>query len=154
MKAQMKVSFLLASFVFVIFIALSSFYFSQSLASIVYDAKLQYARIRAELVADILANEKGIPENWEKNPNSVPVRLGLSNGTAHVLDTNKINALASNCDIFEKSFRILNYRLVVVDEDSTIRAACGTKSGASAHVERQVALTDGKKALILLDVGW
>ncbi len=154
MKAQTKVSFLITSFIFMVFIAFFSLYFSDALTSIVYEAKLQNAELKAELIADILVREKGLPQNWESNPFSAPLRLGLSNGTSHILDSGKLSVLNSHCELFEKSFGILNYRVLVIDEDGAIRLECGGKGGAKAYVEKTVVLDDGKKAILSLEIWW
>lgn len=158
MKSQTKIEFLLTSFIFVIFIIISSNFFSDNMARIIYDIKSERIKLEAENIMETLVYEKGFPENWYVNPNPSSIyRLGLASGMPYNLSIQKINALQNNCDLLRKIFTIPSYRVVIIDENGNILLECGIKSRKGAHLERPVVISSNSGSVngkIILDIWW
>ena len=157
MKSQAKIEFLITTFIFLVFIVFSSKFFSDSLTKMIYDLRMERIKTKGENIIEILAYEKGIPNNWYLNPDSTSVsRIGLASDKPYVLSEEKIETLNNNCELFREVFNIPSYRLIIVDEHGNILLSCGIKSNIGAHFERAVLInsTDLKKAKLLLDIWW
>jgi len=157
MKAQAKIEFLVTTFIFLVFIVFISKFFSDSVSKMIYDLKMERIKTKAENIIEILACEKGIPENWHSGIRHSSIsRIGLASDKPYVLLEEKIEALNSNCDLFSQVFDVKSYRLIIIDEDGNILLNCGIKSYVGAHFERAVLVnsTELKKAKLILDIWW
>ncbi len=151
MKSQGKIEFLLSVFIFGILILSIGKYISENTTSVFSDIYSQTSKIKGEKIVDILVNEKGIPPDWEKSPNNLK-RLGLA-FSPYNLSLDKVNALKNDCSLFEKSFNITGYRLLLIGESGNIFFECGGVGNLKIYLERTVKI-NSEMGKLILEIWW
>ncbi len=152
MKAQSKIEFVITTFIYCLFLVYVIMLFIDNMVSVVYSTRDYSAKITAETIADILAQEQGIPPNWYINTSSIK-RIGLSSGAPFNLSLEKINYLNTHCNLINNVFHINSYRIRIITSDNITLLNCGSVGNEKAQVEYPV-FVNGKMAKLIVEIWW
>ncbi len=146
-KAQIKVEFIFSVLFFSIVIFFVGMELNRILSIAVQDSSLDSLKSQANSVLETLVGE-GDPKNWEASP-SLAKRIGLGS-PPYNLSMVKINALKSNCTVFDEKFGVNSYTLIINTTEQLL--SCGYGGPRIRVVAERSVHIEGKYGKIILEL--
>lgn len=152
-KAQIQFDYMVAFFLFLIVIFFSALIALQPISK--SDENLKETKIleTSNRLSELLIKTKGLPEDWENDPNNVE-RIGLAS-EPWVLNSNKITALNSlNYSKVREALGIETYQMLLIIRSDTTSITIGNKPNMKDSIStiKRYTVLDGNITTVIISI--
>jgi len=152
-KGQVQFDYIVAFFIFIIVIFFIAFISFRPISGSTSNLEETRTIRMSNRVSELLIKTKGIPDDWEDDPDNV-VRLGLAS-EPWVLDLNKVNNISSlNYSQIKEALDLDGYQFFLKVESAASYVSVGDMPNNIDHVSmiNRYAVLEGETAIVAIGI--